>query len=808
MKDKKIKYYIGGLFIVLILVVAIFLIKKGSDNGGGNEMNHGSNEQGSNVLNENVGTEENVKIEANVEIEATETVKRSLLNIGNTYRIHQAINKMRQGEKTKIAFLGGSITEGYLVNKNQNYVTQTTKWLQEKFQNKNIESINAGLSGTSSTIGLLRVEQDVLDENPDIIVIEFAVNDANDTTSSMVYESLVKRCLEQENSPAVILLFTVLENGYSCEEEMKKVGEVYQLPMISVKQAITKDIEDATLSWSTYAQDEAHPTKEGHGMIKDYLVYYFDNAIVSQVDATDLDYTEVRAYGPIYSSLKFYNNQNLYPESLGGFLEGNSNIVHFLNGWVWSKEDAGSFKFTMKGRNLFLLYKEDNSDNMGNIEVYIDGKKKETVYGNSPSGWNNPEVALLLNEVEEGEHVVEIRVSEDSIQKNFHILGFGTTGEIYSVKRVTKDMIPLEERAILNVGNTKRIQNVMSRAENGEDITIGFIGGSITMGSGASNNDHCYAKLVYDWWCKKYPNANITFVNAGIGATTSQFACARVEEDLLQYEPDFVVVEFSVNDESGDISKDSYESLLRMILSAKNQPAVMVLNMVSYDTGNNVQNMHNEIAKAYELPIVSMKESVFEEILLGKLKASDVSGDNLHPNDSGHRYGAKIVTNFLEKVKQGTYTTTNAYVIPEKISVCVGMTLTRYNNTNSSPVLKGFVADTREQNGITDVFKRGFTAKNVGDSITFEVTGGNISIQYKRTNTLGAPKAIAILDGKEEKAIALDGNFVNGWGDWIYMHNLLMNGDNAKHTVEIRITESGEKDFNLVSVIAGESAVK
>lgn len=794
MKNRKFILYIGSILIIFILGIALFCVKKIWSDGGEDDMSFNKSKEVSNGI-----------IEEKLEIEVSETVKRSLLNLGNTYRIHQALDKMKQGELTKIAFLGGSITEGYLVNANQNYVAKTIKWLQEEYQNPNIKSVNAGLSGTSSTIGLLRVEQDVLAEKPDVIVIEFAVNDSKDTVSNMAYESLVKRCLEQENKPAVILLFTVLENGYSCEEEMKKIGDVYQLPMLSVKEAITKDLEDGNLTWSTYAQDEAHPTKEGHTMIKDYLAYYFECASQSKMEAIDIDYTNLRAYGSIYSNLKFYNNQNLYPESLGGFLEGNSNIVHFPNGWVWNKEAAGSFTFTMKGRNLFLLYKEDNSENMGNIEVYMDGKKKETVYGNSPSGWNNPEVALLLNEVEEGEHTVELRMSADSIQKNFHILGLGTTGEIYSVKRVTKDMIPLEERAILNVGNTKRIQNLMARANNGEDITVGFIGGSITMGSGASSSEHCYAKQVFDWWCESYPNSNVTFVNAGIGATTSQFACARVWDDLLQYEPDFVVVEFSVNDDSRDVFKDSYESLLRGILSAENQPAVMVLNMVSYNNGNNVQTMHNEIARAYDLPIVSMKESVFEEILLGKLTPTDVSGDNLHPNDVGHTYGARIVTNYLEKVKQGTYTTTTEYEIPEKRSACVGMTLTRYNNTNITPMLEGFVVDPREQHGITDVFKRGFTAKNEGDRITFEVAGGNISIQYKRTNSLGAPKAIAIIDGNEEKAIALDGNFVDGWGDWLYMHDLLVNGENGKHSVEIRIIESGEKDFNLVSIIVGES---
>jgi lysophospholipase L1-like esterase len=42
--------------------------------------------------------------------------------------------------------------------------------------------------------------------------------------------------------------------------------------------------------------------------------------------------------------------------------------------------------------------------------------------------------------------------------------------------------------------------------------------------------------------------AKFDYINAGIGGTTSQFGVTRVENYLLCYHPDFVIVEFSVND--------------------------------------------------------------------------------------------------------------------------------------------------------------------------------------------------------------------------------------------------------------------
>ena len=361
-----------------------------------------------------------------------------------------------------------------------------------------------------------------------------------------------------------------------------------------------------------------------------------------------------------------------------------------------------------------------------------------------------------------------------------------------------------QERAIINEGNTFRIQKLLERAQAGEKLTIGFIGGSITQGSGASGYDKCYASLVYDWWCKTFPQAEFTMVNAGIGATTSQFACARVKQDLLDFEPDFVVVEFSVNDSNNAFFAETYESLLRMILESSQDIAVMILNMVQYNDGVNAQGIHNPLAQKYGIPAVSMKNSIYREIIKKRLAATDVSADMLHPNDWGHAYGAELVTYYLTKVMNGAYPASEAFAIPELSEPLCSMTSKRYDNRNTTPVLNGFVKDETVQNGVQDVFRNGYTAKEAGASILFEnIYGSRISLQYRKTNSLGAPLAAAIIDGNEDEAIVLDGNFENGWGDWLYMHDLTRDLDpGIPHTVEVRITEAGKKDFYLVSVIA------
>lgn len=39
-------------------------------------------------------------------------IERSLMNLGNTYRIRKAIEKARAGKEVTLAYIGGSITQG------------------------------------------------------------------------------------------------------------------------------------------------------------------------------------------------------------------------------------------------------------------------------------------------------------------------------------------------------------------------------------------------------------------------------------------------------------------------------------------------------------------------------------------------------------------------------------------------------------------------------------------------------------------------------------------------------------------------
>ncbi len=79
-------------------------------------------------------------------------------------------------KKGKVAFIGGSITEmnGYRVMVEED--------LRRRFPATDFTFVNAGISSTCSTTGAHRLARDVLSTQPDLLFVEFAVNDDQDAS--------------------------------------------------------------------------------------------------------------------------------------------------------------------------------------------------------------------------------------------------------------------------------------------------------------------------------------------------------------------------------------------------------------------------------------------------------------------------------------------------------------------------------------------------------------------------------------------------------------------------------------------------
>ncbi len=178
-------------------------------------------------------------------------------------------------------------------------------------------------------------------------------------------------------------------------------------------------------------------------------------------------------------------------------------------------------------------------------------------------------------------------------------------------------------------------------------MTLGFFGGSITLGQLASSPEHQYADLITKWWREQFPQSSIKLVNAGVAGTGSTYGCLRVQRDMLSQHPDFVVLEFGVNDKNDLPRAETYEGIVRQLLADPGHPAVVLLFMMHHD-GTNAQPFQAEIGQRYHLPMISFRDAIWPEIAGGRMKLPDLFGDVIHPNDKGHLAIATFINSLLQ----------------------------------------------------------------------------------------------------------------------------------------------------------------
>ncbi|MBD5113862.1 MAG: SGNH/GDSL hydrolase family protein [Ruminococcaceae bacterium] len=351
---------------------------------------------------------------------------------------------------------------------------------------------------------------------------------------------------------------------------------------------------------------------------------------------------------------------------------------------------------------------------------------------------------------------------------------------------LTDRMVALSE---LNLGNQVRLANVMKKAEAGEEITVAYIGGSITQGSSAGD-DGCYARLVTNWFQDTFTGAKINYCRAGIGATGSYIGVHRVQRDVLSNNPDIVFVEFSVNDTTENTMRNvnSYDSLLRKIWSSDSAPAVVCIGMTQ-DNGTSFQNYHFDIAKSYDLPFISYRNAILEVIDKGYIKWTDISDDNIHPNTMGHKVLTDIVTHYLASVNENKDSISGGesdFSTPyTKDKFADADLITPANSDAEDPT--GKIAakdDTNFGNFIGCWTARGSNLFDGEETcLVFEnVEAKNIGLLFGKVTGGGTVLDVYIDDVLVE---TVDTRFPGGWGNYAEAAEIASFAETGTHTVKI-----------------------
>ena len=393
--------------------------------------------------------EQEERVSIDVEGEAYQAIlKRSLMNLGNYARVKKVIDRAKKGEEVTIAFIGGSITQGAgaVPIHLKSYAYQTWEKFKAAF-GENVKLIKAGVGGTPSEFGMIRFERDVLREGkvkPDLIVIEFSVNDEGDETKGLCYESLVRKCLALSEDTAVILIHAVFAGDWNLEERLGPVGFRYEVPMVSVRQGVVsqfylKPETGRVLTKSQFFYDVYHPTNMGHAIMSDCLMY-----LMKQIDqAPAMEDGNWREKEPVFGT--YFENVQLVDKSWksnllrdlnpGSFTEVDTELQYvemddqikpvpeFPNNWQHvSGTESFTVKITCKG--LLIVSKDSGSVDSGKAKVLVDGREVLTLDPRAV-GWTHCTPQIILQEEKAAEHLIEVKMLPEDADKKLTILGFG-----------------------------------------------------------------------------------------------------------------------------------------------------------------------------------------------------------------------------------------------------------------------------------------------------------------------------------------------------------------------------------------------
>ena len=367
--------------------------------------------------------------------------------------------------------------------------------------------------------------------------------------------------------------------------------------------------------------------------------------------------------------------------------------------------------------------------------------------------------------------------------------------------KAAEDMLPL---LMYTQGNPARIAKVIKKLQAGEEVTIAYLGGSITQGTGA-DNENCYAALTTKWIENQYPDAKVNYVNAGIGATGSYIGVHRCDAQVLSHDPDLVFIDFSVNDESQNnaINKLTYEGLIRKIWKHSSNPGIICIAMTQ-DNGTSVQECHGEVTEKYSVPFVSYHDAMLNFLNTNDVQWSDISGDNIHPNMSGHAILSAMLTTYLQYVTDNLDSIDDAD--PELAPA--GDDGAKYENAvllttdEAQPVSTGaFEMKAMDFGGFKNpwIAKLPADAEITDDAFVIEVEAQNIGLLYAKL-TSNAGKADVYVD--DELVATIDADFTGGWGNYVQFAQVKSFMDTGKHTLKI-VPKAGTEGKPFAFYISG-----
>ena len=372
-------------------------------------------------------------------------------------------------------------------------------------------------------------------------------------------------------------------------------------------------------------------------------------------------------------------------------------------------EVAKLYSVTAKAENG-VAYKSQLTDSVegGTSVTFVCSPDNQDAIFN---GWYNGETKVSKSQT----YTVE------NVNQNYNLTAKFTKGTEYADTKSGAEITTalqkegyydtLFERAIKNKGNQALIANMLKKAQDGGDITVVGLGGSITQGAGSTtpatdSYGQLFANLLQQTFNDNKYDSKVTYKNAGIGSTTSDLGLARMQAQVLDHKPDLVIVDFTTNDQNEERYRYTYEALIRKLMEKQVATIAIMFGSVDpkkYDSADKIcskrdnrTDLHFPSLLYYDIPVIDYYGAMWDYLDSDGNGVSDSDAlaqwtklwnDYIHPNDAGHKLAANAVHYYLNKVLKNidSISTDPLPEVPQKLfyantAAYIGSTM--YDNSN------------------------------------------------------------------------------------------------------------------------------
>ncbi len=314
----------------------------------------------------------------------------------------------------KIAFIGGSITES---GNGIAYPKKVIAALNEKYPQTNFTELNASIGGTTAFLGMFRCKREVLDHNPDMFVIEYAVNGDGQPDILKYVEGVIRTSRRYNPNLPIMLMICYTSNMYNRDGEnahayqvtvkgQEKLSKAYTLPIVYGGKKLYEAIEASNFDMDKYLNDSVHPNSDGHQIYADE----FMNRLPDLEFGFDMPENTVFGVDYLHPDMDIAKN---LPVPEGWKLSKRTTWYSPMPYLVTDKEGA-KLSYEFEGTICGLLQRTEKDS--GKMDVYLDGKFWKTVgqWDKYCNDFDRETMAVIADGLPRGKHSIDIVVRGDN----------------------------------------------------------------------------------------------------------------------------------------------------------------------------------------------------------------------------------------------------------------------------------------------------------------------------------------------------------------------------------------------------------